>query len=714
MNPETALPVKPLCLFLLLFFLSLCSFGQAPSIAIFSPPRGPVGTEVVIYGSGFSTTPGENIVYFGAVKATVKMASFTALTVTVPIGAAYQRVTVTTRGLTAYSISPFKVTFGNGNVPLQASFAARTIGFTSTYNYGNLELMDFDGDGRLDACNNGGQSGIAMQRNGSGIGNPYFSQPFYLDRGNAIFAISDLDGNGKGDVITTFDANGDYIGIDANISASGSLSFAPRVTIRVGLHPEFITADDLDGDGKPDLLLASSGKDYLQVFRNTTTNGTISFAYSINPNIPSNNGVSIFTGDVDGDLKPDILVSGGSFFSVLKNKSTPGNLSFENAVNFISINCSSYFIVAGDFNNDDKIDFALPGYNKIKVFTNITANGIIDFDSGMELPWAGTAHYGCGEDLDGDGKLDLAIVNSDSGTVNVFSNTSTGDQISFAPKVSFDAGWQPRGIRAGDVDGDGKPDLVVLNNVNIPGIVYPGGISVLRNTTGEVRLQSFSPSSGYSGTKISIKGSNLSMVKTVDFGGKPAAAFTIVSDSLVEAIVGTGSTGSIKLTTTYDSSMLAGFTYIEPVSLLFCPPTGNKVINAGITGSAYQWQASTDSGITFTDISNGDNYSGVNAATLRLAEIPSEWYGHQYRCMVNGVASNIFKVKFINNWTGTVSTNWENAENWSCGILPDANTDVAIPGGNIILSTNASCRSLAASNGATITIQPGVTLTITH
>lgn len=110
---------------ILLFLLFLCGnaiFAQnIPRITSISPLSGPVNTTVTIQGENFNTAPIANIVYFGAVKATVLTASSTSLTVRVPAGATYEPVTVTIFGLTAYSNQFFNVTFASDNTGITAS-----------------------------------------------------------------------------------------------------------------------------------------------------------------------------------------------------------------------------------------------------------------------------------------------------------------------------------------------------------------------------------------------------------------------------------------------------------------------------------------------------------------------------------------------------------------------------------------------------------------
>jgi len=65
-------------------------------------------------------------------------------------------------------------------------------------------------------------------------------------------------------------------------------------------------------------------------------------------------------------------------------------------------------------------------------------------------------------------------------------------------------------------------------------------------------------------------------------------------------------------------------------------------------------------------------------------------------------------------WTGIVSNAWENPANWSCGTLPDANTDVIINSGTVVLSSNVTIRSFTARPGVNFTVTPAFKLTINH
>lgn len=134
----------------------------------------------------------------------------------------------------------------------------------------------------------------------------------------------------------------------------------------------------------------------------------------------------------------------------------------------------------------------------------------------------------------------------------------------------------------------------------------------------------------------------------------------------------------------------------------------------GGSGYSYQWQIDSANG--FENLMDDVIFSGTTTDTLQLKEVPPAFYGYKFRCIASfeGVdtTSNIEVLKFVNSWTGESSTAWEDPGNWSCGSLPGANTDVLINGGEIILNSQTSIRSLTVSPAVNITISEGAVLNI--
>ncbi len=105
-----------------------------------------------------------------------------------------------------------------------------------------------------------------------------------------------------------------------------------------------------------------------------------------------------------------------------------------------------------------------------------------DFDAGG-FPFGTTLG-----DIDGDGKLDVLLV--DQGVkLSILRNTSKVDTVRFATKVEFTTGTTPIRIAIGDLDGDGKPEVAVSNNA-IATTTAPSTVSIFKNnsTNGSISL----------------------------------------------------------------------------------------------------------------------------------------------------------------------------------------------------------------------------------
>ena len=144
---------------------------------------------------------------------------------------------------------------------------------------------------------------------------------------------------------------------------------------------------------------------------------------------------------------------------------------------------------------------------------------------------------------------------------------------------------------------------------------------------------------------------------------------------------------------------------------IMCPNSSN-VFHANVPCTTYQWQL--DSGGGFVDINDNSNYTGTHTAKLTLNNIPFSWYGYQFRCIMDTLTSSPVTLRFSSTWMGTADTLWENPANWSCGELPDANTDVIVNSGTIIVQSNPNVRSLTLGTGVNFMIKPDFIFTINH
>jgi serine protease AprX len=149
-----------------------------------------------------------------------------------------------------------------------------------------------------------------------------------------------------------------------------------------------------------------------------------------------------------------------------------------------------------------------------------------------------------------------------------------------------------------------------------------------------------------------------------------------------------------------------------------CPNSPTYFSVNTIAGYSYKWQVNNGNG--FIDILPATTfYAGSNTNTLLLLNVPANFYGYQYRCIqtngANAITSNPITLKFSTTWLGTINTAWEEAGNWSCGMVPTANMDVVIKNtttNNPIVSSAAICKSLSTLPNVAVTVTNGFSLQV--
>ncbi len=140
-----------------------------------------------------------------------------------------------------------------------------------------------------------------------------------------------------------------------------------------------------------------------------------------------------------------------------------------------------------------------------------------------------------------------------------------------------------------------------------------GGLQFLNDlwkyvqTTPPPTITSFTPTTASTGTTVTITGTNFTGATTVSFGGTAATSFTVVNNTTITAMVGSGASGSVSVTTPNGTASLAGFIYcpafkpiINPVSpIAICSGDSVTLSVTGGTYSAYAWSnAATTATIT--------------------------------------------------------------------------------------------------------------------
>jgi gliding motility-associated-like protein len=479
---------KAILLSITLFALSYFATAQKPTVLSVDKRNGSMGEVVTLKGSDFGVDPSKIKVFFGAAAGDINNISNQLVEVNVPPGATFDNISAsnTTNGLTGYSPADFLLKFSGDHGLTPANFGPET-SFNAESGLYDLCLCDFNGDHKVDigTASDNSNSVAFFQNNSSAFGTITLARVNSLINARSLHSTcGDLNGDGKPDMVVSEGQDGDRIFIFRN---TGNFTFAASFVRVVGRKVKRVAIADLDLNGKPELVVTDKGSSVISILPNQSTLTSIAFGTPTNvtiPGIASTDGLELK--DINGNGQPEIIVSQfltdpGAIF-ICDNKSSPGIFNFNDITTLPAVN-SVVNIKVGDLDGDQKPDIAATRLlgSDISIYRNQSTASQISFGSPVSIftstrPWG--LDFG---DLDGDGKNDIVVGSINTKTITVLNNKSISGSLSFEPMITLTTTFINRHVKVGDLDGDGKPDIAFTsiddNNLGIPA----SKISVFRN-----------------------------------------------------------------------------------------------------------------------------------------------------------------------------------------------------------------------------------------
>jgi hypothetical protein len=372
-------------------------------------------------------------------------------------------------------------------------------------------------------------------------------------------AIADLNGDGKLDLAATAlvgQSNSDgSVGV---LLGNGDGTFQPVVAYDSGAaQAQSVAVADVNGDGKPDLVVA----DFNNCAYCTPTpvgiaillgNGDGTFQPALTYSPYPGAAYSVAVADLNGDGKLDIAAGVFSNVDVMLGN---GDGTFQPDVYYSRGTGSgqAFSVAIADVNNDGVPDLVTSGFGNAEgIVSVLLGKGDGTFQPGVAYE-TGATGGGIGAmsvavaDLNGDGKPDLVVANFQNSTVGVLQGKGDG---TFQPVALYSSGGSyAMSVAVADMNGDGRPDVVVGNYYGTVGVLLGNGDGTLQPALS---------------LTVSDEASSVA-VADVNGDGRPDILVTNLASSTVGVLLNNASS-SLQPTTTALASSLNPSTYGQSVT----------------------------------------------------------------------------------------------------------------------------------------------------
>jgi len=235
-----------------------------------------------------------------------------------------------------------------------------------------------------------------------------------------------------------------------------------RADFPTGNRPSGVAVADVNGDGIQDLIVTNQSDNTVSIFLgqpNGTFGAKTDFATGVSP-------YSVVVGDFNKDGKVDLAVTDscgsncGSVSILLGN----GDGTFQPHVEYAT-GVNPFEMVAADFNGDGKLDLAIvdtcgQGCGFVSI---LLGNGDGTFQAKVDYAVGQSPTAIVAQDFNGDGNLDLAVTNT-SNSISILLGKGDG---TFQPAVNYPSSGSPWGIAAADFNGDKIIDLAVTHSAGL-------------------------------------------------------------------------------------------------------------------------------------------------------------------------------------------------------------------------------------------------------
>jgi len=290
-------------------------------------------------------------------------------------------------------------------------------------------------------------------------------------------AVGEVNGDGKLDILTANGGSNDVTVLLGN--GKDDFTAAPNSPLAAGASPHLITLADFNRDNKLDLALTGHDSYNVMVWLGNDSGSFTPAPDSpftvLNETPPHNHGLVI--GDVNNDGNLDLATSnhGHHSVSVLLGNGK-GNFTSVAGSPF-AVGRGPYPLAAADLNQDGKLDLITPNVASNNA-TVLLGDGNASFTAaaGSPYPVLNRPYNVAIGEINGDAKLDLAITHDDINDMTILWGDGNGG-FQRAPNSPYNLGRRGYKVIIVDVNNDAKKDLIVshpLSSRNVTVLLNDG------------------------------------------------------------------------------------------------------------------------------------------------------------------------------------------------------------------------------------------------